>query len=72
MFLDNDLTVVQHYKIEAITSKFVRAARKSGKETAWQDAERKGMDAIREYCMKEGLPMFGNHMLKAVLALNEG
>jgi|TARA_R110000744_G_scaffold1877_1_gene7368 hypothetical protein len=59
------LSDVQQNKIDGIVDQYVDACRKSNKETAYQDAERKGMDAVRKYCKQAGLPLLGDHMIKA-------
>ena len=52
-------------KIAAIVDQYIDACRKSKKETKYQDTERKCMDAVRKYCMQHGLPVLGDHMIKA-------
>jgi len=52
-------------KIEGIVNQYIDACRKSNKESKYQDAERKGMDAVRKYCKQHGLPLLGDHMIKA-------
>ena len=62
----------QSMKIQGIVNRFVRAARTSSKETAWHDAERKGMDAVTKYCREQGLALLGDHMIRASFQLDEG
>ena len=62
----------QSMKIQGIVNRFVRAAKTSSKETAWQDAHRKGMDAITKYCHEQGLALLGDHMIRASFQLDEG
>lgn len=63
------ITQEQSSEIDKIVSRFIKAAKKSHKETAFQDAERKGMDAIRKYCRDQGLATLGTHMVRANLKL---
>ena len=63
------LSEEQEVKINSIVNRFIKSARKSSKETAYQDAERKGMDAVRKYCKEQGLPIFGEHLIKAHFSL---
>jgi|TARA_B110001469_G_scaffold107218_1_gene107347 hypothetical protein len=55
----------QSMRIQSIVNRFVRSARNSRKETAWQDSERKGMDAVTKYCHEQGLALLGDHMIRA-------
>ena len=63
-------TPEQINEIEKIARKHHRAASKSNRETAWQDAERKGMDKVREYCRKHEIPTLGEHMVSASSMIN--
>lgn len=63
-------TPEQLVEIEKIARKYYRAASKSNRETAWQDAERKGMDKVREYCRKHDIPTLGEHMIAASFTIN--
>jgi len=69
--MENRLTPEQHIAILLIANKFMEAAKKSNKETAFQDADRKGMDAIRKYCRTNDLPVLGDHMVRASLILGD-
>jgi hypothetical protein len=62
---DKNPTQEQSLEIDNIVNRFIKAALKSRKETAFQDAERKGMDAVRKYCRDQGLASLGNHTLRA-------
>ena len=62
---DKNPTQEQSLEIDKIVNRFIKAALKSRKETAFQDAERKGMDAVRKYCEDQGLATLGNHMIRA-------
>jgi len=62
---DKNPTQEQSLEIDKIVNRFIKAALKSRKETAFQDAERNGMDAVREYCRDQGLATLGNHMIRA-------
>ena len=57
-------------EIEKIARKYYRAASKSNRETAWQDAQRKGMDKVREYCRKHDIDTLGEHMVAASFTIN--
>ena len=56
--------------IRKIAYRFHQQANRSNRETAWQDAERKGMDKIVEYCRKHDIPTLGEHMVAASLTIN--
>jgi post-segregation antitoxin (ccd killing protein) len=62
---DKNPTQEQSLEIDKIVNRFIKAALKSHKETAWHDAERKGMDAVTKYCRDQGLATLGNHMIRA-------
>jgi len=62
---DKNPTQEQSSEIDKIVNRFIKAALKSRKETAFQDADRKGMDAVRKYCRDQGLATLGNHMIRA-------
>ena len=62
---DKNPTQEQSLEIDKIVNRFIKAALKSRKETAFQDAERNGMDAVRKYCRDQGLAIMGNHMIRA-------
>ena len=60
-----EITDIQEKEINKIVNKFISQARRSNKETAFQDAYRKGMDAVQDYCRKQNVNVFGEHMVKA-------
>ena len=61
----NTPTLNQWHAINEIISRFINAAKKSRKETAFQDAERKGMDAVQKYCRDNHIGTLGSHMVHA-------
>ena len=61
---NREITDIQEKEIN-IVNKFISQARRSKKETAFQDAYRKGMDAVHDYCRKQNVNAFGDHMVKA-------
>jgi hypothetical protein len=63
-------TPEQLIEIEKIANKYRHWASKSNRETAYQDAERMGMDIIIEYCRKRGIATLGEHMVAASLTIN--
>jgi hypothetical protein len=63
-------TPEQLIEIEKLAFKYRHWASKSNRETAYQDAERMGMDIIREYCRKRGIATLGEHMVAASLTIN--
>ena len=62
---NREITDIQEKEINKIVNKFISQARRSKKETAFQDAYRKGMDAVQDYCCKQNVNAFGDHMVKA-------
>ena len=60
----------QLIEIENLAFKYRHWASKSNRETAYEDAERMGMDIIREYCRKRGIATLGEHMVAASLMIN--
>lgn len=66
---DKSPTTEQSKEIDKIVARFIKKAQRSNKETAWQDADRNGMDAVRTYCRDKGLDTLGAHMVRANLAL---
>jgi len=71
---DNKPNEKQHNDICAIIKKYKMKALKDNKafkETAFQDADRKGMDAIREYCRTNAIDTFGIHIVAYSNELND-
>lgn len=68
--MNSQPTPEQLIEIEKLARKYRHWALKSNRETAYQDAERMGMDAIREYCRKRDIPTLGEHMVAASLVIN--
>ena len=69
--MDRPPNLEQQNKINSIVRKHVNKAKRSKKETAWQDAQRLGMDEIRKYCMSEDLDLLGEHMVIASILLDD-
>ena len=61
----------QQVQIDKIVKRHVNAARRSNRETAFQDCERKGGDAVRKYCRAQGIATLGAHMINAAMQLAE-
>jgi hypothetical protein len=66
---DNKLTQEHIDHINQLVKLHVNKAKRSSSETAWQDCERNGMDAIRRYCNNNNLPTLGDHMIHANISL---